>query len=80
MNLDIASPRNPEHTPYWHSVDILDERKLRNEIKAFSPTHIFHMAARADLDGKDLDDYATNIHGVSNLIKHAKIPLAEAWG
>lgn len=68
LNLDIAAPRNSEHIPYWCEVNILDKDKLINEIQAFSPTYIFHMAARTDIDGKNLEDYATNIQGIENVI------------
>ncbi len=68
LNIDISVPRNSKHISYWNQVDILDTCKLTNEVKAFSPTDVFHLAARTDIEGKNLEDYATNIRGVENVI------------
>ncbi len=68
LNLDIAAPVNSEHSFYWKQVNILDKARLADAIQRFLPTHIFHMAARTDIEGKNLDDYATNIQGVENVI------------
>ena len=72
-NLDITTPQNPEHERYCKQVDLLDRERLRDEIHAFSPTHIFHMAARTDLDEtRDINGYAANIQGVANLLATTK--------
>lgn len=68
MNLDIASPRNKAHVPFWQRVDLCRPDELRNAIHAFSPEVILHMAARTDLDGASIDDYAANTTGVRNII------------
>lgn len=68
-NLDIAVPQNPEHECYWKQVDLLNMQHLREEVHAFSPTHIFHLAARTGLDEtRDINRYAANIQGVENLV------------
>lgn len=69
LNLDIAEPRNPEHGRFWKRVDLLDADKLREAVSRFSPHWVLHLAARTDLDGKTLDDYAANTTGVSNLLQ-----------
>ena len=38
----------------------------------FSPNYIIHLAARTDLDGKSVEDYAANTIGVANLMKIIK--------
>ncbi|MBC3845734.1 NAD(P)-dependent oxidoreductase [Winogradskyella echinorum] len=72
LNVDILEPRNKKHLPYWKSVDILDLEELKNTFKKFNPDFIFHMAARTDLDGVDLESYSANTVGVENLIEASK--------
>ena len=67
-NIDIAPPRNKEHSRFWKQVDIMDLERLREEIHKFAPTHIFHLAARTGLNNKDTNVYAANFRGVENLI------------
>jgi nucleoside-diphosphate-sugar epimerase len=71
-NIDTASPRNKEHSRFWKQVDIMDFERLREEIHNFSPTHIFHLAARTGLDNKDISIYDANFRGVENLIRAYK--------
>lgn len=68
LNLDIKKPRNPNQQEFWKKTDILNLDSLTNAISNFQPDYIFHMAARTDLDGVNLDDYQANIKGVENLI------------
>jgi nucleoside-diphosphate-sugar epimerase len=49
--------------------DILDMAALRNKLDNFDI--IYHLAARTDLDGKNLDDYKVNYTGTKNLIEAA---------
>ena len=72
LNYDIKSPRNKSHSKYWHQADILDEDTLLKVVQDFNPDYIFHLAARTDLDGDRIEDYAANTQGVSNLVKAAK--------
>ncbi|MCL0058173.1 NAD(P)-dependent oxidoreductase [Dehalococcoidia bacterium] len=70
-NLDIAAPRNKKHSRFWKQVDIMDLERLREEIHKFSPTHIFHLAARIG-EGKDISEFSANLQGVENLITACK--------
>jgi len=72
LNYDIRPPRNKSHAAYWHRDDILDRKSLLKAVEDFNPDYIFHMAARTDLDGAHIDDYAANIRGVSNMVEAAK--------
>ena len=73
INLDIAAPSKPEHKGYWKQVGLLDKEHLQNEVYVFSPTHIFHLAARTDLDEtRDINGYTANIQGVANLLAATK--------
>lgn len=69
INLDHTKPRNGLHAIYWNNIDILDKKSTVNLFKKFKPHYVFHMAARTDLDGKTLEDYAPNTTGVSNIIE-----------
>jgi nucleoside-diphosphate-sugar epimerase len=69
LNLDIKEPLNKKLFKYWTKVDINCLDSFEQIIDSFSPDYIVHLAARTDLDGTCLEDYATNILGVENLIK-----------
>jgi nucleoside-diphosphate-sugar epimerase len=69
LSLDIAPPRQPVHTAAWQHVDLLDANALARAVAEFDPHVVLHMAARTDLGGSTVDDYASNTIGVSNLIQ-----------
>jgi nucleoside-diphosphate-sugar epimerase len=69
LNLDIKEPRNSAHIDYWGKQDILERDTLIKAFKRFKPDFVLHMAARTDLDGKELLDYDANINGVKNIIE-----------
>ena len=68
VNFDIASPRNKEHQHFWILGDVLDEKALSREVEKNQPEYFIHLAARTDLDGKNLTDYKTNTDGVLNVV------------
>ncbi|WP_298755390.1 NAD(P)-dependent oxidoreductase [uncultured Psychroserpens sp.] len=68
LNLDNTKPRNESHSTYWKDVDILDQEKTIQLFNDFQPHYVLHMAARTDLDGKTLEDYAANTTGVEHII------------
>lgn len=72
LNYDIKSPRNTSHAKYWHDGDIVDREALSKAVKEFNPEYIFHLAARTDLDGKCIEEYAANTQGVSSIVEAAK--------
>ncbi len=71
VNLDIASPKNPEHKSCWEEMDVLNLEGLRAAAVSFSPSHIINLAAHTGtIDrGKALEDYAANFRGVKNLME-----------
>ncbi len=69
LNIDIKSPQHPGHHNYWKEVDILNYEHFLRAVEEFRPDYIIHLAARANLTGKTLDDYSVNIEGVKNLIQ-----------
>jgi nucleoside-diphosphate-sugar epimerase len=68
MNLDLNPPKIENHERFWRRVDIRDASRLDRIVSDFKPDYVMHMAARANLTGKTLEDYATNTQGVENLI------------
>lgn len=69
LNIDINAPRNLAQMRYWHQLNICDKDQLKKTVTEFDPHIIFHLAARTDLDGNSIDDYAANTVGVKNLIE-----------
>ena len=67
-NVDIAEPRKPSDRDIWVRADITRLDELRKTFAALRPTRIFHLAARTDLDGKNVQDYGANVTGVANLL------------
>lgn len=77
-SLDIAPPRNQAHRDVWTRADVTRLDELRGAFDAFGPTHVFHLGARTDLDGKRVEDYDANVGGVANLlsvVRDAQTPV-----
>lgn len=68
-NIDIVSPIISSHIEFYREVDILDCESLCNQFVEFKPEYVVHLAAKADLLGKEISYYNANILGVENLIK-----------
>lgn len=69
LNVDVAEPRNRDHRYCWQKANICDPAGFQAIMKRFLPTHVVHLAARTDLEGKTLDDYKANIEGVENVTR-----------
>lgn len=69
LNIDLKQPQKKELLDLWKKIDINDMDLFKRSVLNFEPTYIVHLAARTDLDGKNLLDYSTNILGVENLLK-----------
>jgi GlcNAc-P-P-Und epimerase len=72
INLDIAHPKKQMHESYWRECNILDLDRLKRIFNDFHPTHLIHLAARASMEGKSLDDYRDNTIGTSNVLDAAR--------
>ena len=66
--LDIAAPGYDMPNFQFKECDILDCRSVKKVVSQFAPEFVIHLAARIDLDGAQLGDYAANIAGVENLV------------
>lgn len=68
FNFDKAKPINSKHNKYWSKGNLLDKESIFKIIKEYKPKIIIHLAARADCDSNELDDYIDNTVGTQNLI------------
>ena len=69
VNLDIEKPMISEHGKYWKKINLLNAKRVNEVFRQLKPTHVVHLAARTDLDEvDDLDGYAVNIEGVTNVL------------
>lgn len=71
LGLDSTPPRLNDHLSIWHKLDVCDGAGLSDALRGFRPAYIFHLAARTDLRGTSISDYAANTEGVTNLIEAA---------
>ena len=53
----------------WRKTNILDRNDLVQVINQMNPEFVFHMAARTDLGGQSIEEYAANTEGVANVIE-----------
>lgn len=72
INIDIAHPKKSEHFPYWRKCNILDVVNLENIFQDYQPTHVVHLAARATMEGKSLNDFQDNTIGTANVLNAIK--------
>lgn len=70
FNFDIKTPQYKKHKKYWYRVNLANYKNYSKLFKKIKPTHIIHLAARTDLNGKtDKDYYSSNVKSVKNTIK-----------
>lgn len=67
-NADNTAPKLDSHKPYWRKGSIMDAAWLAGVVRDFQPTHICHLAAKTDMEGKTVADYAVNVEGTANLL------------
>ena len=72
LNLDIRPPAAPEQQENWQALDIRDRAAYVAAVAAFRPECVFHLAARADLEGGTVADYDANTVGVENTVAAAQ--------
>jgi nucleoside-diphosphate-sugar epimerase len=69
LNIDIASPKIESHKKYWKKIDIVDFVSFAEIVASFNPDFVIHLAARTDLNGETIEEYAANTVGVKNLLQ-----------
>lgn len=73
-SIDIAPPQDARHAAVFRRTDICDAADLAAAFDNFAPDAVIHLAARTDLLGSGIDDYAANIIGTDNLLAAADRP------
>lgn len=69
INLDINPPSIPDQVQYWRQCDIKDRTALTASFLEFMPTRVIHLAAKANLIGKMVDDFPDNTLGTANVVE-----------
>ena len=69
LSIDTAPPKEPAHRQAWIQCDILSNDDLKASVARFSPTDVVHLAAKASLQGKTIDDFPENVLGTSNVVR-----------
>jgi nucleoside-diphosphate-sugar epimerase len=74
LNLDRNPPEPSSHQTHWQKADLLDLGGLREKINAFRPTHVLHLAARADCDETTTvaEGYRDNTEGTTSFLEAIK--------
>jgi nucleoside-diphosphate-sugar epimerase len=74
LNVDIQKPLNPEHERFWRKGDIMNPGELDTIFKEFQPSHVVHMAARAECEENTTveEGYAVNTVGTENVLNAIK--------
>jgi GlcNAc-P-P-Und epimerase len=69
-NYSLHAPLKPEHRQYWRRGDILDPVVLTAALREFQPTHLLHLAARAECDENTTVEigYRVNTEGTTNVL------------
>lgn len=70
LNVDSRKPLNPEHDKFWKQGDIMNPAEIETIFNEFQPTHVVHMAARAECDENTTveEGYAVNTTGTENVL------------
>lgn len=68
-NLDILPPRDAAQARHWRELDLRDAASLRACVRDLRPDLVLHAAARTDLAGRRVEDYASNTRGTAALLE-----------
>lgn len=69
LSLDTSPPKLNLHRKIWADCDIMSVDRLFEIFNQFKPTHVFHLAAKANLQGQSITDFPENTIGTYNVIK-----------
>lgn len=68
VSYDHRKPRCHAHADRWAPGELLDTARLLSVMKELRPTHLVHLGARTDLDGRSMADYRSNTEGVRSVL------------
>jgi GlcNAc-P-P-Und epimerase len=78
LNLDASPPKLDIKSATFRQCDLLDPNLLDKCFSDFKPNHVVNFAARTDMLGKTVDEYAANHIGTKNVISAIRrIPSVE---
>lgn len=66
--IDVEQSKIPRHCKFLSLCDITDEDSVLRIFAHFRPTHVVHLAARTDTNGKSDDDYIANTVGTKSIL------------
>jgi nucleoside-diphosphate-sugar epimerase len=69
VNLDVAPPQDGRQQRWWRPCDVCAADLVLKEFRAFRPDVVVHLAARTDLHGATVADYAANTTGVDAVVR-----------
>ena len=72
LNVDIQQPKIPSHEVFWKRCDIKEFDPLLEIFTEFAPTHVLHLAAKANLNGTTISDFPDNTIGSRNVVNCVK--------
>lgn len=74
LNVDPDSPMDPAHRPFWKRGDIMAPAALTAGFQEYKPTHVIHLAARAECDENTTVEagYKVNTAGTQNVLDAIK--------
>ena len=67
VNLDIRPPHLEYRSRQWLHCDVKDLSTLVHIMSETRPTHILHLAARANVEGETINEFEDNIEGTRNV-------------
>lgn len=67
LSIDIKPPKNLKQMSLWVKCDIKNKRELLRLVQQFRPTHVIHLAAKANLNGRVVADFPDNTLGTLNV-------------
>lgn len=70
LNLDSKAPLDASHQPLWRQAELLDAMAIRAAFTDWRPTHVVHLAARAECDENTTVQagYRANTDGTANIL------------
>ena len=68
-SIDIKQSMDQRHEKIWIDCDIKDYDRLKRVFDEFRPTRVIHLAARASLTGKTVEDFPDNTIGTKNIVE-----------
>ncbi|MHB8387388.1 NAD-dependent epimerase/dehydratase family protein [Metallibacterium sp.] len=68
VNLDVKPPAVSAQERFWKMCDIKNKVELAALFNEFQPTHVIHLAAKANLNGRTINDFPDNTIGTANIV------------